>query len=342
MTRSLVIESAGPGLTVQDFGRPGLRSFGLSIGGAADTLALVEGAVLLGQDHALAAIEMAGFGGVFRVSAGKVAIALTGAAMRADLDGAPLQWNASHEISEGQRLSIGGASSGSYGYLHVSGGIDAPRFLGSRSTHLTAGIGEPLQAGQELPIGGSPGENPGGFFLEPEDRLAGGEIRAVRSMQTDRFTDDEIRRFEETEFTRSARANRMGVRMEFDGEPFSASGQLSILSEVIVPGDIQLTGEGRPYVLLPECQTTGGYPRIGTVVPQDLPAVAQAGAGRKIRFRFVDQEEALKSQVSAREAAERICASLRPLTRHPDDISDLLSYQLISGAISGAEQEQGA
>ena len=129
--------------------------------------------------------------------------------------------------------------------------------------------------------------------LDIADRFTGGTVRIVPSVQTARFAPEDLQRFETTDFTRDVRGNRMGVRLTFDGAPFAAQDQLSILSEIIVPGDIQATGDGTPFVLLNECQTTGGYPRIATVLPCDLNLIAQARPGDTIRFRFVTRAEAL-------------------------------------------------
>lgn len=333
MTRNLIVESCGPGVTVQDFGRPGYLEEGLSQGGAADILALHEGAALLGQPPGSAALELAGFGGRFRGDS-DIRIALTGAPMPAAIDGEALRWNASHLLPAGASLTVGGAQSGVYGYLHLGGGVATEEDLGSRSAHLVAGFGAPLVAGDRLPIGLDAGGTTG-LTLDVEDRFTGGTVRIVPSMQTDHFAETEVQRFEATAFTRDRQGNRMGVRLAFDGPPFAAEGGLSVLSEVIVPGDIQLTGAGVPFVLLAECQTTGGYPRIGSVVPQDLPRVAQAAPGAPIRFRFVTLDEALRDYRRDQAARDALPGKVRPLLRDPRDIPDLLAYQLISGVTAG-------
>lgn len=142
----------GPAASVQDLGRPGLLDQGVPRGGAADPLALAEGAALLQQDPGFAALEMAGMGGSFEAT-GALRIALTGAPMSATLDGAALIWNASYRIEAGQRLEIGPARRGVYGYLHLGGGIDVPSVLGARATHLAAGLGKATAAGEVL-VGG--------------------------------------------------------------------------------------------------------------------------------------------------------------------------------------------
>ncbi|MDE4276792.1 biotin-dependent carboxyltransferase family protein [Phaeobacter gallaeciensis] len=329
---ALKVLKIGPAASVQDGGRPGLLDQGVSRGGAADVLALAEGAALLRQDPGLAALEMGGMGGTFEATA-PLRIALTGAPMAATLDGAALAWNASHRIEAGQRLDIGPARRGVYGYLHLGGGIDTEPVLGSRSAHVAAGLGRAVAVGDLLPAG-SDGPAETGLTLAAEDRFQGGELRIVESFQSALFPPDVRNRFAETEFTRGSRANRMGVEMLSEGEGFAAAGQLNILSEVIVPGDVQMTGDGKPFVLLREAQTTGGYPRIGTVLPCDLPKVAQAQAGASIRFRWVSLEEGLQIQDAYDRALRALPGGCHPLLRDPADIQDLLSYQLVSGAVS--------
>jgi allophanate hydrolase subunit 2 len=277
---------------------------------------------------------MAGVGGVFETDA-PIRIALTGAPMAARLDDQTLAWNASHAVAPGQRLSIGAARTGVYGYLHVGGGIDAPLRLGARAVHLTCGLGRAVQAGDRFAIGADKTPDSTGWRLDVADRFAGGTARMLASAQTALFSAATLARFESTVFTRDPRGNRQGVRLGFDGDPFAGEGQLSILSEVIIPGDIQMTGDGMPFVLLPECHVTGGYPRIGAVVPDDLPMVAQAGPGAQLRFRLITLAQAIAAHRTARAAIRDLPRALRPLVRDPHDIRDLLSYQLIGGAITG-------
>ncbi|MEM7544679.1 MAG: biotin-dependent carboxyltransferase family protein [Pseudomonadota bacterium] len=336
MSATLAILRVGPSVTVQDLGRPGTMANGLSRGGAADRTALVEGAALLGQGPDCAALELAGFGGEFTASA-DIRIALTGAPMQVRLDDQPLAWNASHRIEAGQRLSIGAALRGIYGYLHVGGGIDTPVFLGSRATHLVSGIGSALKAGAKLPVGP---DRPGaltGLTLRVDERFAGGTVRILPSVQTDRFAEETLRRFTATPFSRTARGNRQGVELAFDGDPFACADQLSILSEPMVAGDIQMTGEGVPFVLLPECQTTGGYPRVATVLPDDLPLVAQAGPGTVLHFAFIDHETAVAAHRPPAVLLDDLRRRVEPLVRDPHMMHDLLSYQLISGVVNALD-----
>jgi allophanate hydrolase subunit 2 len=275
---------------------------------------------------------MAGIGGSFEVTE-DTRIALTGAPMQASIDGQAVAWNASHRLRAGERLEIGAAMRGIYGYLHLGGGVATEVVLGARAAHLAAGIGRALRPGDRLPLADDTRAEVG-MTLEPEPRLNGGTVRITRSMQTHLFAPEMLERFQSTAFQRDARGNRMGARLEFAGAPFAATGQLSILSEVIVPGDIQMTGDGTPFVLLGECQTTGGYPRIGTVIPADLPRVVQAGPGVSLRFQVIDLPDAIEVQRRFVTTLGKLPGAIRPLLRDPAQMQDLLSYQLISGAIS--------
>ena len=104
---------------------------------------------------------------------------------------------------------------------------------------------------------------------------------------------------------------------------------------MISPGDIQITGNGTPFILGPECQTTGGYPRIATVIPSDLDRAMQGPPGTQFRLRFVDRDTALDALCADLEALA--AQTPEPVIRDPHDIGDLLSYQLIDGAIKGDE-----
>ncbi len=339
MSRALIVHRAGPGVTVQDAGRAGFLAFGLSRGGAADRLALAEGAALLRQDPDLAALELATMGGEFEATQ-DMRIALTGAPMRASIDGARIAWNASHALPAGARLSIGAAEAGSYGYLHLGGGIATEATLGSRSAHLAAHIGAAVTGGTSLPIAPDARPEDVGQVLDASTRFDGGTVRIVPGPQTDFFSAAEQARFEAMRFRRDTRGNRMGVRLLCDGDGFHSDAGLSVLSEVIVPGDIQITGDGSPFILLGECQTTGGYPRIGSVLPCDLPIVAQTRPGATLRCRFITLEEGVEAE--RRDATHRrgLRNRLRPLIRDPHRIPDLLSYQLISGVTAGDDLER--
>ncbi|SPF78134.1 biotin-dependent carboxyltransferase family protein [Pseudoprimorskyibacter insulae] len=329
---ALRVVAIAPGASLQDQGRVGGMALGVSRSGAADLIALHEGAALLSQPPGCAALEMPGAGGRFEVLR-DIVVALTGASMPATCDGAALAWNASHHLRQGTVLEIGGARGGTYGYLHIGAGFDGPQMLGSRSQHVATGLFPALTAGAVLYAGTQ--TTKGGLTLDPADRWGGGTLRILPGFQTGLFPQDQQVRFASSAFRRDVRANRMGVRLIGDGDGFGTASGLSVLSEIVVPGDVQITGDGTPFILLNECQTTGGYPRIGTVLPCDLPRVAQAPAGAMFSFAFVTLDEAVSLDAAYRAHLAALPRQCRARIRDPHDIPDLLSYQLIGGVTAG-------
>jgi allophanate hydrolase len=327
----IIVQKVGPGVTLQDEGRAGYLAQGLSQAGAADRLAHCEGAVLLGQSNDLAAIEIAGSFLTIEITAA-IRIALTGMPMRARCNGDALAWQASHVVPAGSTLELS-ASVGGYSYLHLGGGVAAEIVLGAKGAHLAAGIGRMIAAGDRLVITdhdvGRAGLTLGAEM--PTD----GAIRLVATPQTQLFGDAELARFTATSFRKDSRSNRMGQRLILDGDGLGAQAGLAILSETVVPGDIQITGDGAPFVLLSECQTTGGYPRIGTVLPCDLPRFLRTPAGATVTFAFVSLEEAVRLELAELARRDALASHLRPLIRDPHTIPDLLAYQLISGVTRG-------
>jgi allophanate hydrolase len=191
-----------------------------------------------------------------------------------------------------------------------------------------AGIGRRLGPGDTLPLGEDPG-GPVDVTLDVAPRCGGGELRLVASVQTGLFAPATRVCFVVTTF-RAGRGDRMGLALLCDGDGFAADGQRSLVSGVIVPGDVQMTGTGAPFVLLEECQTTGGYPRIGAVIPSDIPRTAQAAPGNPFRFRFVFVPEALAAL--ARDRAEIAALAPRPL-RRVLDTATLIAAQLVGGVV---------
>ncbi|WP_019956796.1 5-oxoprolinase subunit C family protein [Yoonia vestfoldensis] len=327
----IIVKKAGPGVTLQDEGRAGYLAQGLSRGGAVDRLALCEGAVLLGQSTDMAAIEIAASFLTIEITAA-VRIALTGVPMRARCNGDALVWQASHALPAGSTLELS-ASAGGYSYLHLGGGVAADDVLGAKSAHLAAGIGQMIAAGDRLAISDHDAGRAGlALAAEPSTK---GAIRLVATPQTPLFADAELARFTATTFRKDSRGNRMGQRLVLDGGGFGAKAGLAILSETVVPGDIQITGDGAPFVLLCECQTTGGYPRIGTILPCDLPRFLRTPANEAITFAFVSLEEGVKLELAELVRRDGLRGHLRPLIRDPHTIPDLLAYQLISGVTRG-------
>lgn len=324
---SVFVEKAGPAISIQDLGRAGGLGQGLSRGGAADRLGFMDGAVLFDQARSCAAIEMPGLGGTFSFTE-PTRFALSGARMRAMLDGALIEWNASHLALPGMRLEIGAAEEGVYGYLHFGGGLMTDEELGGRGFHRIAGLGKLTQAGDTLPVGADTHLDAPPMRL-PARPKGSGPLRVMPGPQSDLFSNEMRTKFEATSFVRSPRANRQGVRLDHDGAPFTSEGQLTLVSDFICEGDIQMTGDGTPFVLLAECQTMGGYPRIGTVVPVDLPRVAQAVSGEILTMQFISTEEAEKLWQSDEAYMKSRSNAKTPRIRDPREMADLLSYELV-------------
>ena len=324
---TITLQKAGPQVTVQDAGRTGGLGLGLSRGGAADFEGYLVGCALLGQPLGTAAIEMAGFGGVFRLQH-PTRFALSGAMMRATLDGVELEWRASHFAKPGQVLDIGAVLSGVYGYVSFGGGIATQEVLGGRGYHGIAGLGRVLKDGDALPLGEDEDQDAAPLRYRAS-ASTNAPIRVMPGPQTAEFQEKTRSGFQSTVFTRSPRANRQGVRLDHEGAPFSSEEQLNRVSDFIAEGDVQMTGDGTPYVLLADCQTMGGYPRIGTVIPEDLPRIAQAMPGADIRFQLITLAEAEAAWKSDEARLQAIKSKLEPRTRDPREMADLLSYELI-------------
>jgi allophanate hydrolase len=319
------------GLSIQDMGRTGTTAIGLSQGGAMDKLALIEAAALLGASHPLPAIEFMGVGGSLRVLS-EITIALTGGEMTAKVGARILPWNATHTLSAGDIIELSAPKSGVYGYLTPCADLTTPVVFNSQSSQISAGIGHWLQSGDM--IAGMPMPPTRSMKIRPIDRLSGGSVRYLAGPQTDLFSTADQKRFQSTPFHTSHIANRRGVKIDFTGAPFTPQNASSIVSDIIITGDIQMTGNGEPFVLMSECQTIGGYPRIGSVIPADLSILAQAQAGTPIRFELITLAQA-DEIMAAPVSISTLSTRLSPLVRDPREMSDLLSYQLISGAITG-------
>ncbi|SFG44732.1 Allophanate hydrolase subunit 2 [Palleronia marisminoris] len=325
---TVTLTRAGPGITVQDLGRRGYISQGLSRGGAADRTALLAAAALLRQE-VTAALELPPSPLALRAN-GPLRFALTGSERAAQVEGNRLAWNGSHRLAEGETLTLA-AGTGGYAYVSFGGGLATPIRLGSRAAHLAAGIGAPVETGDELLLGPDGGDA-ADLVLEAE-RTASAALRLLPSAHTALFPEDQIARLQETTFTRDPRGNRQGIRLTQDGAPFGTEGQLSLLSEIARPGDIQITGDGSPMLLGPECQTTGGYPRIGCLHPDDLPRAMQTPPGATLRLSFVPLDEA--TWQGEDDILRDMRARTAPRIRDPHDIRDLGAYQLISGVTTG-------
>lgn len=345
MNGQLEVLNAGPALSIQDPGRPGHARFGLSAGGAMDPWALAEGEALLANPPGSAALEMAGYGGRFGARDQGFWCALTGAAMQARLDGEPLAWRRSFRLEPGQVLEVGAAiadrtDGGTWGYLHVAGGIDTPREIGARGTHLRAGLGgidgTLLQSGVRLPVGDVSRAPSVPLALPDPAYLGRRRVRILWGPQSARFSDHTRQRLLTETFRLSHRRDRMAMRLDIgEADPFEAL--LTGLSDPTMIGDIQVTGDGVPAILMREHQPTGGYPRIATVISADLCTTAQLPVGAAFRFELVTRDEAVDALRRWRHDLTRLQKLVSPLVRSVDQVDNLLDYNLIGGVVSARD-----
>jgi 5-oxoprolinase (ATP-hydrolysing) subunit C len=312
----LVVTAIGPASSVQDRGRVGTQRYGLAPSGAMDVLALAAANALLGNEPFAGAVEIGPFTAAFTARDGAVRVALAGAARSADIGGRPVAVDASVTIADGETLTVGFARGGAFTYLAIEGGIDGEKTFGSVSVNQRAGLGSPfprpLQAGDELPAKPASGL--------PERRIelpaGSGPIRVVLGPQDDEFADNAKALFLDSEWKISATSDRMGYRLE--GPVITHLHGHNIVSDGTVNGSIQVPGNGAPIVLMSDRNTTGGYPKIATVISADYRRLAQTPAGTAFRFKAVSVEEA---QAEARKFAEL----LRTL---PDHLRSLDSLEL--------------
>jgi biotin-dependent carboxylase-like uncharacterized protein len=296
----LVVTAVGPATSVQDAGRFGAQRYGLTTSGAMDRVALAMANTLAGNSAFAAAIEIGPFGATFTARNGAVRVAVSGAARVANIAGTPFPLNETALIAEGETLNLGPARNGVFSYLAIEGGIAGEPVFGSLSVNARAGLGSPfpraLQAGDVLDVGSAqiaPYERALDTFDQPTSA-----IRVVMGPQDDEFG-EACHIFLGGEWRISATSDRMGYRLE--GPKVVHPGGHNIVSDGAVHGSIQVPGNGQPIVLMADHGTTGGYPKIATVISADLGRFAQMQAGSVFRFKAVSVEEA---QAEARKLAE--------------------------------------
>jgi 5-oxoprolinase (ATP-hydrolysing) subunit C len=287
----LVVASIGPASSVQDGGRPGSQRYGLTSGGAMDRLSLAAANTLVGNEALAAAIEIGPFGVAFTAREGAVRIALAGASRNADIAGRSVAFDTSVTLAEGETLTLGFARGGSFSYLAIEGGIAGELMFGSLAVNARAGLGSPyprpLQAGDELKVKSASGVAECRIELPA---VANGPIRVVMGPQDDEFSEDAKAQFLASDWKISATSDRMGYRLE--GAVIKHLHGHNIVSDGTVNGSVQVPGNGQPIVLMPDRGTSGGYPKIATVITADFGRFAQTPAGHGFRFKAVGMAEA--------------------------------------------------
>lgn len=284
-----------PGLLslLHDRGRYGAHKLGLTTGGPLDFVAFGWANRLLENDPNATCLEV-GFGGLQLESQVDTSFVVTGASAPCKLNGDTIEPWQTRDIQAGEQLEIGFASAGTRVYLGVSGGFDIAPSFGSSSTVLrekTGGLhGDKLQAGDHLPCAAA--KRSQHYRLDEADRPVYSDearLRVVKGYQQEAFDRIQQWRFFNSEYRLTDRCDRMGFRLE--GENVH-SDMVSMLSEGICLGAIQIPADGQPIVLMNDRQTIGGYPKIGSVIPLDTARLAQLSPGSSVRFESIGIEQA--------------------------------------------------
>jgi len=307
-----VVMRAGFQTSVQDLGRTGFRQFGVSTSGALDSFALRVANLLVGNDEGAAGLEIT-LGGLHLRFEDERIVAWCGGEFDVQIGSRALPAGHIAHLQAGEELKFGRARMGCRCWLAISGGIDVPIVLGSRSTDLRANFGGPegrtlrdadiVSLGEtrrsssfaEATADRSTAATAGiSSWAGPHDWVSPAKqypvLRFVRGSDWDRFNSSTLQQFTSEPFAVSPDSDRMGVRL--DGPELRREDQGDLVSEAVAPGTIQVPPNGKPILLLGDCQTIGGYPKMAHVITVDLGVAAQLRAGDAVRFFEVSLQDA--------------------------------------------------
>ena len=297
-----VVTRAGFLTSVQDLGRTGFRQFGVSTSGALDSFALRVANVLVGNHEGAGGLEITLGGSQLRFEDERI-IAWCGGEFHVQIGSRALPAGHVARVQAGDELKLGRAQIGCRCWLAISGGIDVSIVLGSRSTDLRANFGglegRTLRDGDQLPLGGfrwSQTAPAAGIssWGGPHEWVSPGKryptLRFIRGVDWNRFNASTLQRLTTESFVVSPDSDRMGVRL--DGPELKRDREIDLISEAVAPGTIQVPPSGSPILLLGDCQTIGGYPKIAHVITVDLAIATQLRAGDVVRFLEVSLQDA--------------------------------------------------
>ncbi|MCP4185811.1 MAG: biotin-dependent carboxyltransferase [Hyphomicrobiales bacterium] len=305
------VKTAGFATTIQDLGRPGYYHLGIPMGGAMDRFAMRCANLLVGNDEGAAGLECVFMGPELEITE-DVIVAVTGADLPPKIDGEVLESWTAIKVKAGQTLSFDYLRSGARGYIAISGGIDTPPALGSRSTYPIGALGgvdgRAVQAGDVLPIGSDKGtvkadqSIPSNLRREPG---APAELRVMPGLYWHRVTKAAGQKFFDETWKVASEADRMGYRfqggspLEFvDREPpFGAGSDPSNITDACYPyGSIQVPGGTEPIILHRDAVSGGGYFMLGTVISADMDLIGQLQPNVEIKFVKVNMHTALSAR----------------------------------------------
>lgn len=294
---SFTVISPGMLTTIQDGGRFSHQHSGMCVSGVMDAYAHRTANILCGNsDQNEAVIEVSMIGPTLKFNSDAF-ISITGANISPMIDERIVKMWSSFPIYEGNHLSFGKIKSGVRSYIGIYGGIDVPKVLSSKSTYTMAGIGgyngRALQTGDEINLNTNTITNarfrelPLKYVPQYKNEK---EINVVLGPQDNAFTSNGLYNFLSQQYTVTPKFNRMGYRL--DGPKIEHSEKADIISDGIVMGAIQVTGEGLPIILMSDRQTAGGYTKIACVIQRDLSEIAQANINNKLKFYAISVEQA--------------------------------------------------
>ncbi len=246
----------------------------------------------------------------------EMAFAITGAKVKATLDGEPLRpWSTVH-ARKGGVLRVAEVLEGLRYYIAFSGIIDVEPVMGSRTTNLECNFGgfhgRPFMKGDRMSLRDV--RKPAGLLTVPETMIPSMRephlVRVIAGPEADRFAPESVRfladRKETVVFNAASRLNRTGIRL--DGEPirFRDEAEQSIMSEGLLPGTIEVPPGGHPVIALAE-RTIGGYARLATVADADMDTLAQIRPGDRVVLSSIDAGEAERLWRAGRDALSFYC-----------------------------------
>ncbi|MDC0095124.1 biotin-dependent carboxyltransferase family protein [Amylibacter sp.] len=287
------ISYAGPLVTFQDIGRPGNMRYGVSASGPMDIVSFEAANAVLGNETKQTAIEISLGGLILQCHEGSITLAITGGDFLIEYQGQKISSWTVLTIQKGERLSVRAGKSGSWAYLAFSGKLNVKDWLNSSSTHSTSGFGGGvLKTGQKFTLTDASNQaNRIGPILKPNFNT-NDLIHAVLGPQDQYFMNTAIKIFSDSIYKVSDNYDRMG--MQLTGPKLELKSALSISSEPVVKGSIQVSGDGIPTILLADHQTTGGYPKIATVISSDINRLVQLRSNQNVEFILINTNEALQ------------------------------------------------
>jgi len=285
---------AGPHVSIQDGGRRGYMRFGVPASGPMDRTGFACANLALGQDADQTGIEVSMGGLVLSCVSGAITLAVAGGGFRSSIGAAGTEAWSVRTIRAGETLGLRAGAWGSWCYLAFAGTLRSRRWLNHAATHASSGLGGGrVETGADLHVDDArvlearEGDIPCPDFARPS-----GPVRVVLGPQDHHFDPSACRTFLSEPYHLSEAYDRMGVRLS--GPTLPLGDALAIPSEPILRGSVQVSGDGVPTILLADHQTTGGYPKIATVLGCDIDRLSQCRAGDRLRFTAVTPAEAIE------------------------------------------------